>query len=136
MESFTILAELAEVDKARAFLRNSLHRLALSEEDFFKIDLALVEMCTNIILYAYPGQKGEITLSLWEDGGWIYLEIRDSGIPFDPSQTKKPDIDDIIKAGQKGGLGIYLSRTFMDGFDYQRREGQNILTLSKKIKSV
>jgi len=136
MESFTITAELSEIDKARGFLRNALQSLKLSEEEFFKIDLALVEMCTNIILYAYPGKKGEISLRLWEDGSRIFLEIRDTGIPFNPSQTKKPDIDDIIRAGQKGGLGIYLSRTFMDGFDYERREGQNVLTLSKKIKSV
>jgi serine/threonine-protein kinase RsbW len=136
MQSFTIAAELAEIDKARAFLRNALQNLELSEEDFFKLDLSLVEMCTNIILYGYPETKGSIELRLWEEDDRIYLEIRDTGIPFDPSQAKKPDIEDIIKAGQKGGLGIYLSKTFMDGFDYKRQAGQNILTLVKKIKSV
>jgi serine/threonine-protein kinase RsbW len=136
MHSFTIAAELAEIDKARAFLRNALQSLDLSEEDLFKLDLSLVEMCTNVILYAYPEKKGSIEFRLWEEDDRIYLEIRDSGIPFDPSQAKKPDIEDIIKAGQKGGLGIYLSKTFMDGFDYKRQAGQNILTLVKKIKSV
>jgi serine/threonine-protein kinase RsbW len=136
MHSFTIAAELAEIDKARAFLRNALQNRDLSEEDFFKLDLSLVEICTNVILYAYPEKKGSIELRLWEEDDRIYLEIRDSGIPFDPSRVKKPDIEDIIKAGQKGGLGIYLSKTFMDGFDYKRQAGQNILTLVKKIKSV
>ena len=95
-----------------------------------------MEICTNVILYAYPEKKGSIELRLWEEDDRIYLEIRDSGIPFDPSRVKKPDIEDIIKAGQKGGLGIYLSKTFMDEFDYKRQAGQNILTLVKKIKSV
>jgi len=63
-------------------------------------------------------------------------DFEGTGIPFNPSRVKKPDIEDIIKAGQKGGLGIYLSKTFMDGFDYKRQAGQNILTLVKKIKSV
>jgi anti-sigma regulatory factor (Ser/Thr protein kinase) len=136
MESLTIAAQLAEIDRAREFLRNSVRGLALSEEEFFKLDLSLVEMCTNIILYAYPEEKGEIQIDFWLDSDRMYLEIRDSGIPFDPSQAQKPDIDDIIRAGQKGGLGIYLSRTFMDGFDYQRRKGQNVLTLMKKVKSI
>jgi anti-sigma regulatory factor (Ser/Thr protein kinase) len=136
MESLTIAAQLADIDKARAFLRKSVRGLALSEEEFFKLDLALVEMCTNIILYAYPEKKGEIHIEIWLDSDRIYLEIRDSGIPFDPSQAQKPDIEDIIRAGQKGGLGIYLSRTFMDGFDYERRKGQNVLTLVKKVKSI
>jgi len=136
MESLTIAAELAEIDRAREFLRNSLRGLALSEEEFFKVDLALVEICTNIILYAYPEKRGEIQIDTWLDNDRIYLEIRDRGIPFDPSRTKKPDIEDIIRAGQKGGLGIYLSRTFMDGFDYKRRKGENVLTLMKKIKSI
>lgn len=136
MESFTIAAQLAEIDRARDFLRNSVRGLALSEEEFFKLDLALVEICTNIVLYAYPKEQGEIHIGFWLDSNRIYLEIRDSGIPFDPSQAQKPDIEDIIKAGQKGGLGIYLSRTFMDGFDYKRRKGQNVLTLMKKFKSI
>jgi len=136
METLTIAARLADIDKARDFLRKSVRGLALSEEEFFKLDLALVEMCTNIILYAYPKEKGEIRIGFWLDSDRIYLEIRDSGVPFDPCQTQKPDIEDIIRAGQKGGLGIYLSRTFMDGFVYQRRKGQNVLTLMKKVKSI
>jgi anti-sigma regulatory factor (Ser/Thr protein kinase) len=136
MESLTIAAQLAEIDRAREFLRNSVRGLALSEEEFFKVDLALVEICTNIILYAYPEEKGEIQIGFWLDSDRIYLEIRDSGIPFDPSQAQKPDIENIIRAEQKGGLGIYLSRTFMDGFDYKRRKGQNVLTLMKKVKSI
>ena len=136
MASLTIAAQLAEIDKARDFLRDSVQGLALSEEEFFKIDLALVEMCTNIVLYAYPAEKGKIEIAFWMDGDKIYLEIRDSGLPFDPSLAQKPNIEDIIKAGQKGGLGIYLSRTFMDGFDYKRQKGKNVLTLMKKIKSI
>jgi len=136
MESLTIAAKLAEIDKAREFLRNSVRGLVLSEEEFFKLDLSLVEMCTNIILYAYPKKKGEIQIDFWLDDDRIYLEIRDRGIPFNPSRARKPDIEDIIRAGQKGGLGIYLSRTFMDGFDYKRRNGENVLTLMKKIKSI
>ncbi len=136
MASLTIAAELAEIDKARDFLRDFVQGLVLSEEDFFKVDLALVEMCTNIVLYGYPAEKGEIHIDFWMDGDRIYIEIRDTGVPFDPSQAQKPDIEDIIRAGQKGGLGIYLSRTFMDGFDYKRQKGQNVLTLMKRIKSI
>jgi anti-sigma regulatory factor (Ser/Thr protein kinase) len=56
----------------------------------------------------------------------------DSGIPFDPRSVPKPDIDRLILSRRTGGLGIYLARTLMDGFDYRREDGQNVLTLTKK----
>ena len=40
----------------------------MTEEDGFKIELSLHEICINIVLYAYPGEKGEIVLRTWFDG--------------------------------------------------------------------
>jgi anti-sigma regulatory factor (Ser/Thr protein kinase) len=31
-------------------------------------------------------------------------------------------------------LGVFLTRELMDGFEYRREQGQNILTLSKTIQ--
>ena len=48
-------------------------------------------------------------------------------------QMKKPDIKKSIKNEKKGGLGIFISRKLMDGFDYKRDNNQNILTIYKKL---
>jgi sigma-B regulation protein RsbU (phosphoserine phosphatase) len=33
-----------------------------------------------------------------------------------------------------GGLGIHLMRHYMDSLSYERKDGQNVLTMTKKIK--
>lgn len=134
MNTLKIASDLAELDKMRTFLKKSLEGLSVSDKDSFKIELALLEICVNIIRYAYPNEKGEIFLKIWLDEGKMFLEIRDWGVPFDPRGLEEPDIKEIIKSEKRGGLGVFLSRKLMDGFDYKREEDQNVLTIYKTIK--
>jgi anti-sigma regulatory factor (Ser/Thr protein kinase) len=133
VKSITIAADLSEIDRVRQYLQDRLRGLAVSEEDFFKIELSLVEMCVNIIRYAFPEGRGEISIGISRDESRVIIEIRDSGRPFDPRQVPKPEMDEVVAAGQKGGLGIYLTRQLMDEFEYRREDGQNILTIIKRI---
>lgn len=134
MKSLKIQSDLAEVEKVRSFLKESLEELNLSEKAYYIIELSLLEICINIIRYAYPQEKGEIFLKAWQEERKIFLEIRDSGIPFDPTETKTPDIKEIIKDKRKGGLGIFLAQKLMDGFEYKRENNQNVLAMYKRIK--
>ena len=133
MKSLTIAAELSEVERVRQFLKESLQGLEISEEDFFKLELSLVEMCVNVIRYGYPEGRGEISIDIRDGRKRVIIEIRDSGIPFDPCDIPKPNIEDIVAAGQKGGLGIYLARKLMDEFAYRREDNRNVVRLVKKI---
>jgi anti-sigma regulatory factor (Ser/Thr protein kinase) len=134
MNKLKIDSNLAELEKMRAFLRESFEGLNVSDKDYFKIELALLEICINIIRYAYPNDKGQIFLKIWQSEGKMFLEIRDWGVPFDPRELKEPDIQEIIESEKKGGLGVFLSRKLMDGFDYKREKDQNVLTIYKSIK--
>jgi len=134
MNTLEVNSELSEINKIRAFLKRNLRVLNISEEDFYIIELSLLEICINIIRYAYPGKKGKIFLKTWRELKKVYLEIRDDGIPFDPRETKKPDIQEIVNSEKKGGLGVFLTRKLMDGLDYKRENNQNILTLYKVIR--
>ncbi len=133
MRMLKIKSQLSELDRMRTFLHEYLSGLNLSDKDYFKIELALLEICINIIRYAYPQDNGEILIKTWAEKGKVFLEIRDSGIPFDPSKLKTPDIEEIIRAERKGGFGVFLSRTLMDGFDYRRENEENVLTIYKNI---
>ena len=133
MSTLTIRSDLSELNKIREFLKRNLQILNLSEEDYYIIELSLLEISINIIRYAYPDEQGKIFLKTWKDEDRVILEIRDNGIPFDPRQTKQPDIDQIMKSGKKGGLGVFLTRKLMDGFTYERVDDQNILTIYKIV---
>jgi len=132
MNTLTVRSELKELDKVRAFLKENIAGLDLSEEDTYKVELSLVEMCSNIMRYAYPGDQGEIVISTWHEMGKFYLEVRDRGVPFDPRQVKRPTLTEMINREQMGGLGIFLARRMMDGFFYRREDDQNILVMYKK----
>lgn len=134
MNTLTIGSKLRELDKVRAFLKTNLAGLDLNEEEVYKVELSLVEMCSNIMRYAYPGKTGEIVVSAWHEAGKFYLEVRDSGVPFDPRQVKKPTLEEMICREPMGGLGIFLARKLMDGFLYRREDDQNVLVMYKKAK--
>jgi anti-sigma regulatory factor (Ser/Thr protein kinase) len=135
MNTLTVQSELRELDKVRAFLKSHLTEMDLNEEDTYKVELSLVEMCSNIMRYAYPGARGEIVVRVWHEKGKFYLEVRDRGVPFDPSQVKRPTLDEMINREQMGGLGIFLARKLMDGFLYRREDDQNVLVMYKKAEA-
>ncbi|MFW6160096.1 MAG: ATP-binding protein [Acidobacteriota bacterium] len=134
MKSLKIGSELSELDKVREFLTEELKDLNLSDKVFYRIELSLMEICINIMRYAYPEEKGDIFFKIWKEQGKVFFEIKDKGIPFDPTQLELPDIKKIIKEKRKGGLGIFLAWSLMDGFSYSRKNNQNVLLMHKKIK--
>jgi anti-sigma regulatory factor (Ser/Thr protein kinase) len=133
MKTLTVTSDLKELNKIRAFLKENLNHLTISENDYYTIELSMLEICVNIIRYAYPGTRGEINLKTWKEQNKFYLEISDDGIPFDPRIVEEPDLEKMISDGHKGGFGIFLSRKLMDGFDYKRENDQNILTIYKSF---
>jgi anti-sigma regulatory factor (Ser/Thr protein kinase) len=133
MKTLTVVSDLAELNKIRAYLKENLSALSISETDYYTIELSMLEICVNIIRYAYPEDQGNIHLKTWKDNNKFYLEISDDGIPFDPITVEEPDLEKMISNGQKGGFGIFLARKLMDGFDYKRENDQNILTIFKTI---
>jgi anti-sigma regulatory factor (Ser/Thr protein kinase) len=135
-KSLRVKSELIEIEKVRIFLEETLKGLKLSEEAYYLIELSLLEMCINIIRYAYPEEKGDIFLKIWNQDERIFFEIRDWGIPFDPREAPEPDIQDMVNQGQTGGLGIFLSRQLMNGFEYRREDNQNILIMHKRIEEI
>jgi len=132
-KTLTVRADLKDIDRVRGFLRDILDGLALGDEDVMKIELSLHEIFVNIAKYAYPDGQGEMSLRIWREARTLHMEFRDRGVPFNPAETPEPDLEDKIRRGTQGGLGIYLFKTLMDGIAYRRERGENVLTISKKV---
>jgi anti-sigma regulatory factor (Ser/Thr protein kinase) len=135
-KSLTVKSNLIEIEKVRSFLEETLKDFNLSEEVYYLIELSLLEICINIVRYAYPEEKGDISLKIWNQGKEIFFEIRDWGIPFDPREAPEPDIQEMVNQGQRGGLGIFISRQLMNGFEYKREDNQNVLIMHKSIDEI
>ncbi len=68
-----------------------------------------------------------------EDPVTVTITFLDHGVPFDPLAKADPDLSLDAEERQIGGLGIFLTRQIMDDVAYAYKNGQNILTLKKKL---
>ena len=72
------------------------------------------------------------TLIPIQRGDSVVIRLTDSGIPFDPLAKPDPDVTESAEKRKIGGLGIYMVKKSMDSISYQRQDGKNILTISKR----
>jgi anti-sigma regulatory factor (Ser/Thr protein kinase) len=59
--------------------------------------------------------------------------MTDKGIPFDPLKKSDPDVTLSAEEREIGGLGIFITKKTMDTVSYAYENGENILTMVKKI---
>jgi len=98
------------------------------------LNLVLEEAVSNIIFYAYDDEKQhQIDILINIDNDVLTIMIIDDGKPFDPTQSKTPDINLPAEEREIGGLGIFLMGKIMDTLKYKREEQKNILTLKKSL---
>ena len=108
--------------------------LGIPDELNMPINLALEEIVSNVMLYAYPGTHGQVIVEYIKvNDERIIFTVSDTGIAFDP--TKKEEVDTTLSAEERpiGGLGIHLVRQLMDEVHYERIDDKNVLTLIKNI---
>jgi serine/threonine-protein kinase RsbW len=123
-------ARLENLDRVRRFVLDKAQHLNFSDEVLLRIDLVVEELAANVILYAYPHEPGDMEVGCWLEGvSTLCIELQDQGLAFDPTSREEPDIElDCSKRGI-GGLGLYLVRRMVDGVDYRRENGRNILSV-------
>ena len=85
--------------------------------------------------HAYGDGKGDMALAIGFDAATrdITFRMSDKGTPFDPLKKPDPDITLSAEAREIGGLGIFITKKTMDTVSYAYENGENILTMIKKI---
>lgn len=103
----------------------------------FKLRLSIEEAVENVVRYAYDGGIGwlEAGTSLDEDSLVLTIELRDAGTPFNPLEKEDPDVTLSAEDRKIGGLGIFLCKKMMDSIEYRYENGNNVLTMTKKVQS-
>ena len=99
------------------------------------ICVAIEEVFVNVAHYAYGGGEGEVDLGIgWdEENRTVTFCVADKGIPFDPMKKPDPDITLSVEEREIGGLGIFIAKKTMDSLSYAYENGENILTMIKKL---
>ena len=136
MKELTIDATVENIETVTDFVNEQLGSHGCSAKVRMQIDIAIDELFGNIAHYAYDPGVGPATVrvELKEEPLSVVITFIDRGVPYDP--LKKADPDTALSAEEReiGGLGIYMVKKTMDGISYEYKNGQNILTITKKIQ--
>lgn len=131
----TVDATLDNLRLVNAFLEEHLEEADCPLKAQMQISVAAEEIYVNIAHYAYAPETGTVTLrlELQEEPPTVTLTFLDSGIPFNPLDRTDPDVSLPAEEREIGGLGIFMTRKSMDDLRYEFRDGQNVLTLIKRL---
>lgn len=135
LKSITVEAKIQNVDKVTEFVNTVLEEHDCPLKIQMQLDVAIDEIFGNIAYYAYGDGSGDATIQIEmeQEPRTVTLTFIDQGVPYNPLENKDPDITLDIEEREIGGLGIFLVKKTMDEVSYEYAEGQNILTLKKKL---
>ena len=111
----TLVNQGAEIERLAAIVDEFCEHHDGPPDLAFKLNLALDEVLTNIIDYAYDDAGPhtiEVVLSASADE--IGAEVIDDGRPYDPLQAGDPDITLGIEERPVGGLGVFFVKRMME----------------------
>ncbi len=136
MGKLEIAATCENLPIVTQFIDEELEKAGCSMKTQFQIDVAVEEIFINIASYAYEGKEGpaEIYMEVSEDQSTATMIFVDNGIPYDPLAKEDPDVTLSVAERPIGGLGIYMVKQSMDDMKYEYKDGQNRLTLIKKLE--
>ncbi len=96
--------------------------------------LTVDDLLNNIVSYAYKDEDiHHISVVVKLSSSRVSVSLSDDGIPFNPFGAEVPNTSTPLEGREEGGLGIHLVRSLMDEYDYERRAGQNIVTIAKRL---
>ncbi|MBN1991813.1 MAG: SpoIIE family protein phosphatase [Anaerolineae bacterium] len=95
-------------------------------DDFiYLVELAISEICTNIIKHAYARKDGQIKGQITLLNNGLQLDLYDTGESFDPTVIPPPNSDP--HRLEEGGYGLHIVRQIMDvvSYDYNAETGNH-----------
>jgi serine/threonine-protein kinase RsbW len=134
--SFKLKRDLSELKALCRHLYHFGQVNGLSETLISEINICLDELFTNIVLYGFKDDLEHIiSFKVNMNGNALILNIEDNGLPFNPLLKKDPELPADLYNAKIGGLGIQIVKKLMDDIWYERKRGNNRLTLKKVIHS-
>ena len=120
------------------FIHEQIKPFSCQSQTLFQIDLAVEEIFVNISHYAYSPDKGTVQIDCSVEKtsdapAKLTVSFTDRGKSFNPLAKPDPDITLSVEEREIGGLGIFLTKKYMDSVLYERKDNQNILTFTKTI---
>ena len=131
LERFSAHPEEASIERATAFLEETLEKWDVPMALANHAQIAMDEIYSNIVYYS-GAQNADVTVSQGENS--LTLTFEDDGTPYDPTLAENPDVTLSGEAREAGGLGIFMVKKMAAEMTYRYENGKNCLRVvfSKK----
>lgn len=133
MEKMTIEATVENLATVTEFITSSLEEKDCSMKIIMQMEIVVEEIFVNVANYAYRPNVGPVTVckEFENSPNAIKITFIDGGVEYNPLEHEDPDINAPAEKRDIGGLGIFLVKNNVDDISYERKDGQNILTVKK-----
>jgi len=119
--------------KVRQFVERVLLGYLISPVETNMMVLAVDELCANLIIHSHScNPDNSIEVRIQNQNNRFVFEIHDDADDnFNVAEYKTPDIQEVIKNRQSGGIGLILVKKIMDDIQFERDGTHNICRLYK-----
>jgi serine/threonine-protein kinase RsbW len=136
-QTLAIAANGDEIRRACAWLATTLRQRDVPDPQVERLELALHEVLANVLAHGGSAARAEpfhIRIEVREQAttGEAHVEVRDAGIPFDPTGAPERTPAKTLAEAQPGGLGLPLIRRCSDWMRYRREGGRNHFTFGAR----
>lgn len=135
MKELTVDATLESIPVITDFVDEQLEQFGCPIKAQMQIDIAIDELFSNIVHYAYHPEVGPATvrIEVVEAPLSVVITFIDQGVPYDPLSRADPDVTLPAEKRELGGLGIYIVKQNMSEITYEYKNGRNILKIRKEL---
>ena len=135
MKELTVEATVESIPVITEFVDGQLEQFDCPMKAQAQIDIAIDELFSNIVQYAYYHGTGPATVrvEVMEEPLSVVITFLDPGVPYDPLAKADPDVTLSAEERDVGGLGIYIVKKNMNEITYEYKDGKNILRIRKEI---
>lgn len=130
---FAVVPDQESVSKVSDFLDSCAEKFEIPLRVGYSLKVVADEIFSNIVYYS--GAKNAEVL-FGNDENTVTLVFVDDGMPYNPLETKEPDITASAEEREIGGLGLFMVKKMAEDVQYEYTSEKNRLTviLSKVAK--
>ena len=116
------------------FIDRFVLREKIDDDTKHAVFLAVDELFTNMVKY-HPQSLGDVVVELSAVNETLIVRLVDQDVEsFDMTRKPDPDLTGTLEERKPGGLGIFLTKKFMDDVQYEHRDRTSTIILKKKFR--
>lgn len=125
--------EMGTLPRIFRFVTERSRALGVDAESAAWADLVVEELFTNTVKYAPNG--GEVAIRIDRDDEGLRIRVTDFDVEGFDITKEAPAVDIELPAEQRkpGRLGLYLIRATADSVDYEYRDRNSVITVTKRL---